>query len=973
MITRPFAYNPTHVGITGTTLMYDIAVGVTPQNYFNKPGGLQWWMGPDESLGYVICATNPSGAGSTPIGNIGTVHFWRSSALTDSSLLSLVSNLSNNTVTTVNQMPTWFSTNQYWTSWSGFTSGSTTGITGGTYNATYYVATTGNDSNSGTSTSPWRTIQKALNTAVAGNAIFVKAGTYHDSWMHFVNSGTLGSPILLHNFGTDVVTIDASGDTYGIYATGIQNIEINGINFNSSTGGINIELEGCSNILIQNITSTMPITGNGGSTARGVQLAPNGSTWCTNVVIKNVTAVGGGYGVYMGSGMVNGLNIIGGTFYSMAYDGLNICPEVTTDTSIFNRNVVVDGCELRNNYRQGMDVIGTSGVTIRNVYSHHNGATGIQLENQVSNGLIEDCTCEYNSQNAAFTYETGIWIDNCIGITVRRCILRHNQTGFRVAASSNSINASYLLIYSNSDGYSDGNSAGVDLSNSTNVYMYNCTIDSNSVNTSSRGSVNFRGTGSYTFKNNIISNDNSVWEIYRDGAHTLTSDYNMVYNTRALNIYNLTGSVTWASYKSATSQDSHSLNANPLYTTPGSNFYLNSGSTAINAGVSISGLTIDIQKNPIVGLPDIGSYEYAVTYYVSTTGNDGNNGTVSSPFLTGAQAVSVATAGNTIIFEDGTYLCPNGAFQMVMNNSGTATSYITVKARNNGKAILDGNGNLGIGAFHVQGSYINIRGFEIRNMLASAIELANGYNYINFSDLNIHDIGRGCYQDDNGRTAFTLGNGSNVVIERCLINTIGAYAPGENGCSYTSGWTGYQTLDHGIYVAGTNYCIIKNNIFYNCKSGFGIQFYSGAGDPSANCQVINNTFYNGNTYQAAGHIILWNSVSNTLLANNIFDTHLNYATRAYQGTYTYSNVTVTTNMTYGGNGYTCTTDAAGVTAVSNLTATNPLFIDKVNHNFNLQANSPAIGAGYNTALTTDYLNNTRISPIDIGAIEYYLN
>jgi len=45
----------------------------------------------------------------------------------------------------------------------------------------FYVSTTGNDANSGTNSSaPWRTIQKAMNSATAGSTVNIMAGTYHE-------------------------------------------------------------------------------------------------------------------------------------------------------------------------------------------------------------------------------------------------------------------------------------------------------------------------------------------------------------------------------------------------------------------------------------------------------------------------------------------------------------------------------------------------------------------------------------------------------------------------------------------------------------------------------------------------------------------------------------------------------------------------------------------------------------------------
>jgi hypothetical protein len=52
MITRPFAYNPSRTPITGTIQVGDIAIGVDALDYSSNPGGVKWWMGPDEELGY---------------------------------------------------------------------------------------------------------------------------------------------------------------------------------------------------------------------------------------------------------------------------------------------------------------------------------------------------------------------------------------------------------------------------------------------------------------------------------------------------------------------------------------------------------------------------------------------------------------------------------------------------------------------------------------------------------------------------------------------------------------------------------------------------------------------------------------------------------------------------------------------------------------------------------------------------------
>ena len=49
-----------------------------------------------------------------------------------------------------------------------------------TIGLTYYVSTSGSDTNPGTLGSPWRTIQHAANTVAAGGSVFVRAGVYKE-------------------------------------------------------------------------------------------------------------------------------------------------------------------------------------------------------------------------------------------------------------------------------------------------------------------------------------------------------------------------------------------------------------------------------------------------------------------------------------------------------------------------------------------------------------------------------------------------------------------------------------------------------------------------------------------------------------------------------------------------------------------------------------------------------------------------
>ena len=61
--------------------------------------------------------------------------------------------------------------------------------------STFYVSTAGSDTNAGSQAAPWKTIQKAANTAKAGDTVYIGPGTYGER-VTISGSGTSGAPIV---------------------------------------------------------------------------------------------------------------------------------------------------------------------------------------------------------------------------------------------------------------------------------------------------------------------------------------------------------------------------------------------------------------------------------------------------------------------------------------------------------------------------------------------------------------------------------------------------------------------------------------------------------------------------------------------------------------------------------------------------------------------------------------------------------
>lgn len=70
-----------------------------------------------------------------------------------------------------------------------------------------YVAPNGNDANPGTQAQPLRTIQRAIDRAVAGTTVFLRQGTYHEI-VKIDQSGTTAQPIVLAAFQGERPVID---------------------------------------------------------------------------------------------------------------------------------------------------------------------------------------------------------------------------------------------------------------------------------------------------------------------------------------------------------------------------------------------------------------------------------------------------------------------------------------------------------------------------------------------------------------------------------------------------------------------------------------------------------------------------------------------------------------------------------------------------------------------------------------------
>jgi len=113
---RPFARN-TGTPLVGTAQFEDLVVGLQNLRYDENYGGIKWWYGADEELGYVIGTDVPAENHPTPVGNIGSVRFWRTTAFTDNDFVFVAQRVTKQSFTGATEAYIWLTNNGYWTSY----------------------------------------------------------------------------------------------------------------------------------------------------------------------------------------------------------------------------------------------------------------------------------------------------------------------------------------------------------------------------------------------------------------------------------------------------------------------------------------------------------------------------------------------------------------------------------------------------------------------------------------------------------------------------------------------------------------------------------------------------------------------------------------------------------------------------------------------------------------------------------------
>ncbi|MBU0715237.1 MAG: DUF1565 domain-containing protein [Verrucomicrobia bacterium] len=148
----------------------------------------------------------------------------------------------------------------------------------------YYVATTGDDANNGTSISkPFKTIQKAASIATAGNTVYIRAGTYRET-VTPSNSGSSGSVIRFTNYNSETVTVsgaDAITGAWTVCSGNIYKIDVGSRDFDQLfvDGKMNLKAQWPNNTALDLLSKSWMATIAGGDSTSIYDSSIPGPNW----------------------------------------------------------------------------------------------------------------------------------------------------------------------------------------------------------------------------------------------------------------------------------------------------------------------------------------------------------------------------------------------------------------------------------------------------------------------------------------------------------------------------------------------------------------------------------------------------------------------------------------------------------------------------------------------------------------------
>jgi hypothetical protein len=442
----------------------------------------------------------------------------------------------------------------------------------------YYVAPNGSDTNPGTLSAPWLTIQKAMNSATPGSIVNIRAGTYRERLSLNV-SGTAGSYITFQPYGFTV----PSGGCGGY--TGI------------TCGGDQVILD---YTYLETVTDGIPL----------LRISDQNYARIQGLTFQKLTCNGA---------MQQGIRIDSHSSYiefnqNRFLKSKNIYPYVDGTAALLffriwkSNYVTVSGNEFGNINTVMSEVLtvsdGATNTIIQNNYVHDTDGIAISAWSGANNfsfvgnkaeyiGIRRDGIVWYNNPAVA------IYNDGGYSGIIERNMVSYAGVGYESLAESGQPDAHDIVISDNiaENCVAAGIVIGTWYSTTSGSSIYNLNVSNNTFYNNNVGIQILPMTSTtVTWENNIFANNN-------------TNYYNPLSWDPGKTGYNLY-------YGSNVGPGSNNLTGNPLFSNAlAGNFSLQSTSPAINAGDpntpqrAVGALDYAGNRRVQGGVIDIGAYE----------------------------------------------------------------------------------------------------------------------------------------------------------------------------------------------------------------------------------------------------------------------------------------------------------------------------------------------------------------------------
>jgi hypothetical protein len=480
-------------------------------------------------------------------------------------------------------------------------------------NSSFYVATTGNDSNPGTQAAPWRTIQHAADTARAGSTVNVRGGIYEELVSINASGNATDGFITLRSYPGETAILEAEhftpNDRSGVLTIHNQSyVRIEGLeirNYRTAEHrlaplGINVIGAGSHIELLKNNVHHIEQTFEGrdapGQGGNGFGIAVYGTdakTPITDLIID-------GNEVH---------HLKTGSSESLVVNGNVTNFRIT-------HNVVHDNNNI------GIDVIGFERTA-------SDPAVDQARDGIVSGNLVYNITSRGNPAYRNDESSDGIYVDGGTRILIEQNVIHDVDFGIELASEHKDRATSYVMARNNLVYH--GHTAGVSIGGYApeRGRTDHCTVINNTLydnDTSGTGSGEFQmqwNMANNIFANNIVyAGSRCLMTLIKSEVKSdqppVNIDHNLYYCAAGAKASTWKGSAAtvtgFEKYVESTGNDRHSRFLDPHFVDAATkDFHLRSDSPAIAAGTT-DGVPVgelDLEGSPRVksGNMDIGCYQ----------------------------------------------------------------------------------------------------------------------------------------------------------------------------------------------------------------------------------------------------------------------------------------------------------------------------------------------------------------------------